>query len=104
MGQVTDTIKYPLKGLKLNSTLDSLVVFVEYKEVKNEDNNQEYLEVIYLKDKPKRITSKENKIILDINEYSKYPEVPSKLYQLMKFKDQMVIRDQRRTGLVIVSL
>jgi len=79
-------------------------VFVEYKEVKNEDNNQEYLEVIYLKDKPKRITSKENKIILDINEYSKYPEVPSKLYQLMKFKDQMVIRDQRRTGLVIVSL
>jgi len=105
LGEPDSRATYPLKGLKVNSTLETLVLFVEYKEVEEDDNNEEFLEVIYLKNKlPKRITSKKTKIILDIDEHSKYPEVPTKLFQLMTGKEQMVLRDERRTGLKVVSL
>jgi len=78
----------------------TLIVFVEVDDGKQDENNEEYVVVYDLKRGTKQICQE----ILDINENSKYPDVSSKLYLVMMDGTQIIMRDNQRTGLKIVSL
>ena len=87
-----------------------MVVYVEQQG--DSENNLEYVEIYDirkdLKDRDpmeSRIGSGKEKIILDIDENSQsFPDCPTKLYQLMKGGTEMILRNEERTGIKVVSL
>ena len=86
-----------------------MTTYVEVHEKSNKENNEEIIEVYDLRknDEPVdcKVSSDKEKMVLDIDEHSqKYIEDPSKLHLIMKGGTEMLVRDDARTGLKIVSL
>lgn len=95
----------------MSPKLESICVFCEMikEDGKEDDNAEEYLIVYSMAKEDPKTGLKEpvvklKKLILDLDEYGTYKETPSKLYTLIRDGTQVVLRDEKRTGVKIFSL